>query len=278
MSLRIIEWAKLLSPLSKKIPYPSAMTIGFFDGVHRGHVELITRVVQQGMKSTIVTFRENPKKFFEHHHYPGDIFSLEQKLSAFRILGIEQVILIDFSESFSKMKGKEFISILIDRGNLRFLAIGSSFRCGHKLDIDAGIIKDMNEAQGIPTEVVPSLRDDIGSISSSRIRSAIIQGDLPMAAALLGRNIELELSSSNCNTFNNGAGTKEKGITFNMSGRLLPPPGQYRALLHRAKLSGCLMEQIWEGDIVLGKGELTIPYLEYDGNVKVEFLSGPAAF
>ena len=82
MSLRILDWASLLSNSFQK-PDQSAMTIGIFDGVHLGHAELLRRVVRQGKNPTVVTFRENPKKYFEPQNYPGDIFSLEQKLSTF---------------------------------------------------------------------------------------------------------------------------------------------------------------------------------------------------
>ena len=256
------------------------MTIGIFDGVHRGHAELLRRVVRKGKNPTVVTFRENPKKFFEPQNYPGDIFSLEQKLSAFKILGIEQIILIDFSEYFSRLKWEEFISLLHERGNMCFLVIGSGFRCGHRLDADAAFIKSMNEAKGIPTEIIPPLGDDFGSISSSRIRAAIIQGDLPLATALLGRNIELDLAPGVSELWDDG-----EGLVFEINDRLVPPPGQYRALLELVEQSD---KQVWEGEIVIGIKELIIPFsrnrplgyipgLKFNRRIKIRFLNGPKA-
>ena len=276
MSLRIIEWEQFISPHFKKLP-PSAMTIGIFDGIHRGHRALISRVVIERKIPTVVTFRQNPKKLLEDHKYPGDIFSLDQKLEGFMNLGIEQVILIDFSENFSKMKGQEFISLLVDKGNLRFLAIGSNFRCGYGLDTGAALIKSVNEAKGIPTEIIPPVQDDDGLISSSRIRMAIVRGNIPLAAELLGRNFELDVSPCN---------DDGKKLIFDVSGRLLPPPGTYRVRLNKKMING-QDEGIWEGDIVLKTGQICIPlHRDYpSGNIKdlciaekmkIEFLSGPS--
>ena len=262
MSLQILEWDNLLSRIHNKA-LPSAMTIGFFDGVHQGHTELIKHVVRYGENPTVVTFKENPKKFFEREKYPGDIFSLKQKLSALKILGIQQVILIDFSEKFSRMRGEDFINLLIDRGNLCYMAVGNGFRCGHRMDTNADFIKKMNEAKGIPTEIIPSLSYGNGFISSSRIRSAIIQGELDLAAALLGRNLELELESAELD---------EGRLIFDVRDRLIPPQGYYKVLMYKEISPKGLMEKVWEGDIEIGKGKIIIPYSEYSGCIKINFL------
>jgi riboflavin kinase/FMN adenylyltransferase len=266
MSLRILEWPDFISPSFKK-PEPSAMTIGVFDGVHRGHRELIRRVVEASPHPIAVTFRENPQKTLEPQNYLGDIFTLKQKLTAFENLGIEQVILIDFSENFSKMKGQDFINLLVDQVNLSFLVLGANFRCGHRLDLEASLIKSMNEARGIPTAIVPPIRDEKGLISSSRIRKAIAQGDLPLAAALLGRNLELDPAASAVSECTN----EGENVVFEVPGRLIPLPGRYKARILAST-------QEWETDIVLGEGKVHIPFskdVNFRGEIRIEFLSGP---
>ena len=271
MSLRIFEWADFIAPALKK-PKASAITIGIFDGIHLGHTELIRRVVASGKNPTVVTFRENPQKLLEPQSYPGDIFTLNQRLALFEDLGIAEVILIDFSENISKMNGREFISLLIDRGNLTFLVIGSNFRCGHKLDTDAALIKNMNEAKGIPTEVVPPILYGTEAISSSRIRTAINQGDLSLATELLGRKVVLDLAPGISKI---GYTKDRERIILDVSGRLIPPSGRYRVLLQGVQNSGSQVHQFWEDDIIIKPGKVLVPNLEYNTGIKIEFLSGP---
>jgi riboflavin kinase/FMN adenylyltransferase len=187
--MQIIEW-----PAFTGMRTPAAMTIGVFDGVHLGHQALIKRVVDRGPNPTVITFRKNPKKLLSPGNFEGDIFNLEQKLAAFDSLGVNQVILIDFSEKFCRLSGGEFFDILAEKGGMVFLAIGLDFRCGFHRETDTNSIREMNERKGIPTEVIPAveLPDALGGgpISSSRLRSAILSGDHKLAAALMGHSFE----------------------------------------------------------------------------------------
>lgn len=229
------------------------MTVGVFDGVHRGHQLLIEEVVRRGPFPTVLTFRQHPKKMVQPHSYRGDIFSLRQKLTVFEHLHIARTILIDFSENFSKMKGLDFLDLLKTRGNLRFLAIGSNFRCGYRLDTHAGYIKKINEEGGIPTEVLPPVLEAGHPVSSSRVRSAITRGDLAGAAALLGRRVELDLGGIPAEPYGRN-GTK--GTLFDMSSqnRITPPDGPYGAILYGTDSPGGV-----EAEISLEKGRVFVP-------------------
>jgi riboflavin kinase/FMN adenylyltransferase len=135
----------------------------------------------------VITFTENPKKFFFPETYEGDILSPQQKMEIFGTLGVERVILIDFSLEFSKIKGGEFLQILQDRWHPVFMALGDNFRWGRHRDMDAGSIQRANRAKGIPTEIIPPVEIEGAPVSSSRIRAAILGGDLGLAERLLGR-------------------------------------------------------------------------------------------
>jgi riboflavin kinase/FMN adenylyltransferase len=207
------------------------MTIGVFDGIHRGHLALLGKIISQASSYTpaVVTFRKNPKIILHPDEYEGDIMSLERKLDIFTGLGIGLTILIDFSGHFSKLGGKEFLDCLKTRGQLGYLAIGSNFRCGNKRETDASLIKTMNEAAGIRTEVVPPIMEGASQVSSSRIRSAIRSGSFNEAAALLGRNVEIDCFGL--------IGRRETGGTFfdtQGGGRVTPPPGKYPVVLYEA--------------------------------------------
>ncbi|MDR1073922.1 MAG: FAD synthetase family protein [Treponema sp.] len=166
---------------------PAAMTIGVFDGVHRGHQSLIRRVTEHGPCPTVITFKKNPKQTLAPQIYAGDIITLNEKLIIFERMGVQRTILIDFSEDFRRLKGREFIESLVYEGNLRFLVVGDNFRCGCRLDADAQAVKSIVAEHGIACEVVEPVMFRGERVSSSRIRTALIAGDWAKAAAFLGR-------------------------------------------------------------------------------------------
>jgi riboflavin kinase/FMN adenylyltransferase len=224
--MRVIEWPRFLAgefPGEQK----TAMTIGVFDGVHRGHQALIGAIVRRSpCVPTVVTFRRNPRELLGGRPWEGDILSLRRRLALLEGLGAASVILIDFSVNFSRLGGKEFVDLLKSRGNLGYLALGSNFRCGFRLDTGAASIKGMNEGEGIPTDVLEPVLDGGKPVSSSRIREAIRRGRLSRAAALLGRKAELDFSDM-------AAESRQGGTFFSFPDlpRVMPPPGPYRALL-----------------------------------------------
>ena len=242
MALKIIEWEDFISPAFPENS-KSAMAIGVFDGMHLGHQELIKRIVKHGPNPTVLTFRENPKKRVSPDTYEGDIFSLRQKLAAFESLGLERVVLVDFSEDFSKLKGSEFLDLLESRGKVAFLAIGSDFRCGYKQDTDADLILEMNKRKGIPTEIVPPVflpgEAEGILVSSSRIRTAIAGGNLELAAALMGRNFELDVADLDADP-----DLVERGIRKTLkysprtANRIAPASGRYSVRVNPGGIEG----------------------------------------
>ena len=178
--MQVIEWRQFLEnglPEGK----PASMTIGVFDGVHRGHQSLIERVVSHNENNApvVITFREN--------HKGGDIQTFAQKMEMLERLGVKITLVIDFTDSFRRMKGIDFLNILWERGNIGFFAVGKSFRCGYRLDSDAAAIGEFFAARNVQAEIVDEVMEGPLPVSSSRIRAAIAEGDLKLAQAMLGR-------------------------------------------------------------------------------------------
>ena len=183
--MQIIEWSEFLEnglPLKEKY---SSMTIGVFDGVHRGHQALIESVVLHNENCTpvVITFRENHKG----GEKAGNILSFQEKVEIFGQLGVKITLVIDFTEDFRRMKGIEFLEILVKRGNIGFFAVGKSFRCGYKLDTDAAAIREFFASRNVQVEIVDEVMEGSQPVSSSRIRAAIAEGDLKLAQTMLGR-------------------------------------------------------------------------------------------
>jgi FAD synthase len=247
--VRIIDWADFTggdSPGASTAPRapesgppedfpagPISLSIGVFDGVHRGHQELIRRIVAKSPASTIVTFRQNPRQVLSPGKYHGDIFSLQQKLSVLESLGVSRAVLIDFSGNFSKITGREFIDLLKKSRRIGYMALGVNFRCGHHLDTGAAAIRDWMMEDGVTAELVEPVMEGRHPVSSSRIRAAITAGDLAAAAALLGRNARIDLRG--LPVTDTGEGRRYDAAS---AFRLTPRPGTYRVLVYGAVAGG----------------------------------------
>ncbi len=232
----VINWKDFLRQHSDT---DLALTIGAFDGVHRGHQVLLERIRRTGYRTAVVTFKNNPKAVLRPSSYYGDLISEKQKLEMFESFGIDLITLIDFSEKFATLSGQSFLSKLKERGDLAYVAIGSDFRCGYGLDTSAREIKGTLENGGITVEIVPPLMEDGSPISSSRIRQAIASGDFVEAAGLLGREVEIDIAGMSSNP-----GADHESYDIAADGRVSPPDGRYAVelLLSDSKSSGMSCE------------------------------------
>jgi FAD synthase len=248
-----------------------AVSIGVFDGVHRGHQRLIEKIVRYGAEHgslpTVVTFKQNPRRLLHPDSWHGDIYSLKQKLEVLKSLGVAQAILIDFSGNFSKISGRDFVDLLKSRNRLDFLAVGANFRCGYRLDTGAAAIQARNQEAGITTEVVSPFLEGGRPVSSSRIRKAIWAGNLVEAAGLLGRRLRIDLSE--IPAVKTGAG---RVYDAPLAGRVVPPAGGYPARLFQADSadSSVLNEGIDTEISIDSDGKIRIP--QALGGSSIEFL------
>jgi len=181
-----IDWTAFLEnglPLERR---KSSVTVGVFDGVHRGHQALIANIVSYNAEyvPVVITFRE-PK-------ITDSIQSFRQKAEMLESLGVKILVVIDFTESFRQMTGVEFLEILLKHGNIGFFTVGSNFRCGYRLDTGAKEIRTFFNSHNIPVLILLEVMEDSLPISSSRIRSAVNSGDFRLAEVMLGRPLQAQ--------------------------------------------------------------------------------------
>ncbi|MDR2941120.1 MAG: FAD synthetase family protein [Treponema sp.] len=186
----LVEWSRFIKEGLPSGEKKASVTIGVFDGVHLGHTALIQRVVSHNTENVpvVITFRENHKTTGNE---PQDIQTFEQRAKALKKLGIQIIIVVDFDEAFRQMPGIDFLNILLKYCNIGFFAVGSAFRCGYQLDTDSTAIQKFFSSHGIPVEIIPEITKDSLPISSSRIRAAIAEGDIRLASAMLGRDLDI---------------------------------------------------------------------------------------
>ncbi len=176
---------------------PSAVTIGNFDGVHRGHQAILAQVREQagalGLVPTVMTFAPHPRAFFARKGQrpeliPTQISSLRDKVALLAEHGMRQIAIQRFDQRLADMGAEDFIRRLLVRGlNTRWLLVGEDFRYGHKRSGDIELLRRMGREHGFQVRTLADVGDDQGQrISSSALRTALAVGNLERSGELLG--------------------------------------------------------------------------------------------
>ncbi|PLZ01207.1 bifunctional riboflavin kinase/FAD synthetase [Burkholderia sp. WAC0059] len=172
---------------------PCALTIGNFDGVHRGHQALLARVRAaadaRGLPVCVMTFEPHPREFFDPAGAPPRIAMLRDKLEALRLNGVDRVVVEHFNQRFASQSPDAFVEKIIVGGlHARWMMIGDDFRYGSKRAGDFASLQAAGERHGFEVEQMATVADPTGvRISSSGVRAALAAGDLDAAAAALGQ-------------------------------------------------------------------------------------------
>lgn len=169
---------------------PKAITIGNFDGVHKGHQELLnqTRKIarENNLESLIFTFDKFPREIFNPKDFHR-LYNNENKESFFKSYEIDTLLSIDFNEIMNVNAERFCEDILIDQLNLKFLVIGDNFRFGKNRSGDINLLKNYQDEKSFKLIIPDSVLYKNESISSSRIRTFLQKGDLNAANECLGK-------------------------------------------------------------------------------------------
>ena len=213
----VITWHDLVGD-RPAIRGPVALTIGTFDGVHRGHREILRRLAEcadrgrsgGGMHRVVLTFRQHPRSVLTRQD-PGTLTTLRQRRERFAALGVTHLVLIDFSAQFSRLSGREFVAALLRAMSLRKLVVGADFRCGRGRDTDVDELQRLLTSTGVQVVVVPPVvvggnsdsRVVVGStnaaasgtgvVSSTKIRASVRAGDFAATRKMMGVPFEVDL-------------------------------------------------------------------------------------
>jgi riboflavin kinase/FMN adenylyltransferase len=170
---------------------PRIVTIGTFDGVHRGHQKLIERTrdraIEIGALSTIVTFEPVPALVLRPDKFAGRICTAGRKLTLLEGLGADEIVVIEFDLELASRSPEDFLAELKDRTGLIELWIGEGFALGRNRVGDVNRITEIGNDLGFATVAMPRVIDGSEIISSSSIRKAIETGDVAFATDSLGR-------------------------------------------------------------------------------------------
>ena len=163
----------------------TSVAIGIFDGVHRGHQEILAEAAMHGAV-TVLTFHPHPTSIFAPERTPTALVSLEDRIALLKANGAQEVVVHPFTREFASKSPQEFITeILLGELGATHVTVGSNFTFGHKA---SGNVEYLTEhADGFGVSAVPLAENRGSAISSSRIRTLIVDGDVERANELLTR-------------------------------------------------------------------------------------------
>jgi len=170
---------------------PVALTIGNFDGVHRGHQAMLTRLTEGAedlrLTPAVLTFDPHPREFFAPDNAPPRVSSIRSRLEAFRALGVDRTIVARFDRRLASLSAEAFIRDVLEGAlDARWVLVGDDFRFGKGRAGDLAMLRA--HARRFSVEGMRTV--DVGPerASSSAVRTALSAGDLGRAKALLGRS------------------------------------------------------------------------------------------
>jgi riboflavin kinase/FMN adenylyltransferase len=175
---------------------PCALTIGNFDGVHRGHQALLAHVTAAaqhlGLESAVMTFEPHPREFFARRandlsKAPARIANLRDKLESLSDAGVDRVIVEHFNEHFASMSPQEFTEKVLVKGlHVKWLMVGDDFCYGARRAGNVALLAEAGKEYGFEVHSLPAVLHDSTRISSSAVRAALAAGDFDATRALLG--------------------------------------------------------------------------------------------
>jgi len=183
---------QVLRGIPERAAQPSVLTIGNFDGVHRGHQALLEMLVTKARAmqaaATVLTFEPHPREYFSPQNAPARLTSLRDKLLQLAQNGVDRVHVCRFDARLAALPADRFVEHVLVRGlGVRHLIIGDDFRFGARRQGDFALLEREGARLGFGVEAMPTLADGGVRVSSSAVREALAEGRLDDAAALLGR-------------------------------------------------------------------------------------------
>lgn len=178
--------------IPERAAHPSVLTIGNFDGVHLGHQALLQSLVAQaracGQPATVLTFEPHPREYFTPDNAPARLASLREKLLLLAANDVDCVHVCRFNARFASLDADAFIARVLRQGlAVHRLIIGDDFRFGAGRQGDFALLQKAGARFGFDVQPMDTLSLQGQRISSSAVRAALAAGELPRAAALLGR-------------------------------------------------------------------------------------------
>ena len=168
------------------------LTIGNFDGVHRGHQAVFAQLADIartiGMPSTVMTFEPQPREFFSRQNAPARLTRFREKMLMLAGMPVDGVLVVRFTRRFSNLSPEDFIErVLNDALGVQHVVVGDDFHFGHRARGTFAALEEAGQRDGFAVSRCVTFELDGRRVSSSWVRDALADGDFALAAKLLGR-------------------------------------------------------------------------------------------
>ncbi|MEV6690718.1 bifunctional riboflavin kinase/FAD synthetase [Micromonospora sp. NPDC051196] len=175
----------------------SVVTIGVFDGVHKGHQATIGHAVARarelGVQSVVVTFDPHPAEVVRPGSHPAVLTEPARKAELIEALGVDVLCVVPFTPEFSRLPAEAFVhDVLVEHLHATLVVVGDNFRFGHRAAGDVALLEQLGRTFGFAVEGAPLVAEAGTVFSSTYIRSCVDAGDVTAAASALGRPHRLE--------------------------------------------------------------------------------------
>lgn len=214
------------------IEEPTALTIGKFDGLHRGHEELITHLLEkehEGLKSVIFSFDIPPRKLTEGSEQKL-LSTNNEKHALFEERGIDYLVLCPFTPEIMCMNPEDFVDWIVVKLNVKRIVVGEDCCFGHNRRGDHRLLAQLADRYGYELKVVKKIQFEGRDISSTYIREEITKGNMEIAAQLLGHPYSIDGIVETGNQIGRTIGIPTANIVAEPA-KLLPPFGVYAATI-----------------------------------------------
>lgn len=180
-----------------EIQRPTVLTLGVFDGLHLGHQLIMKTVVERARAvnalPTVITFEPHPRAVLHPESAPPLLQTLDQKIEALGVLGIEQVIVIHFNRAFSEIRAQDFLrDVVVERLQAKEVYLGRGFFFGHNREGNIDLLRRVSQRLGFFADEVPEVRLRGTRIGSTRIRELLQEGRVNLTRRMLGRPYGVE--------------------------------------------------------------------------------------
>lgn len=249
------------------------LTLGTFDGVHIGHRKIIDRLVQiskeESCESVILTFFPHPRMVLQSDSDIRLLNTIEEKAGLLEEAGLENLVIHPFDKAFSRLTAEEFVkSVLVDRFNIKKIIIGYDHRFGRNRTATIDDLREFGSIYGFEVEQISAQEIDAVSVSSTKIRDALTQGNMRLANEYLGYDYFLTATVVKGRQLGRTIGFPTANLDLSDSYKLIPKQGVYvvKSVIDGVEVKG--MMNIGTNPTVGGQDlSVEVNYLDFSGDL-----------